>query len=84
MAFRTSGKLLVMASLFVLNSPAAAEFVHPGKADDPLIYGVKNGIVVAVHPFGFDRGVQGGPRGLLRVGYEQDGKYYHFNLAPDF
>jgi len=63
---------------------AAAEFVHPAKAGDPLIYGVKNGIMIAVHPFSLDSRrdarPQGGPRGLIRVGYQEGGKLYLLNF----
>jgi hypothetical protein len=71
--------LVTMAALVLLCPPAAAEFVRPAKADDPLIYGVKGGICVAVHPSALDDRPQGGPRGLLRVGYEEGGKYYLIN-----
>src|SRR5262245_22138170 len=79
MTLRTTVRLLLTAALLWFGSPAAAEFVRPQKADDPLIYGVKNGILVAVHPFGLDRRQQGGPRGLIRVGYEEDGRHYLLN-----
>lgn len=65
--------------LIFLCSAARGEFIHPNKADDALVYGVKGGIVIAVHPFGLDRRKNGGPRGLLRVGYEEDGKRYLIN-----
>jgi hypothetical protein len=55
-------------------------FVRPEKTGDPLIYGIKNGIAVAIHPFGLDDRREGGPRGLIRVGYQADGKYYLINF----
>jgi hypothetical protein len=69
-----------MAALLLLCRPATAEFVRPAKADDLLIYGIKGGICVAVHPSALDGRPQGGPRGLLRVGYEEGGKYYLVNF----
>jgi hypothetical protein len=77
--FRPGMRLLLTAVLLSLASPAWGDFIQPRKAGDPLIYGVKNGIVVAVHPFALDARNDGGPRGLLRVGYEDDGRYYLIN-----
>jgi hypothetical protein len=72
--------LLLVASLLLSAVPSsAAEFIRPGNADDPLIYGIKNGIVVALHPAALDGRKQGGPRGLLRVGYQEGGKYHLIN-----
>jgi len=58
---------------------AFADFVRPEKPGDPLIYGVRNGIFVALHPSGLDGRPQGGPRGLIRVGYEENGRHYLIN-----
>jgi hypothetical protein len=79
MTRRTTRWLLLTAAPLFLCSPAAAEFVHPRKAGDPLLYGVKNGITVALHPAGLDARERGGPRGLIRVGYQEGGKYYLIN-----
>jgi hypothetical protein len=79
MTLRPTLLLPVTAALLFLGHPAAAELVRPEKARDPLVYGVKNGILVAVHPFGLDARKQGGPRGLLRVGYEEGGRHYLIN-----
>ena len=49
------------------------------KPGDPLIYGVRNGICVAVYPDALDGRTMGGPRGLIRAGYQEDGK---FHLSP--
>lgn len=76
---RATVALLLLTLFGPLRSPAFAEFVRPEKAGDPLIYGVKGGIVVAVHPFGLDGRRQGGPRGLIRVGYEEGGKHHLIN-----
>ena len=79
MSRRTSGKLLATATLFFLCPPVVADFIRPDKAGAPLVYGVKNGITVAIHPFGLDARERGGPRGLIRVGYQEDGKYHLIN-----
>lgn len=76
MLVRTS---LLAAGLLLLAPPAGAEFVRPKDADAPLVWGVKGGVTVAVHPAALDRRPDGGPRGLLRVGYEEAGKHYLLN-----
>jgi hypothetical protein len=60
--------------------PAAAEFVHPLQPTDPLVYGIKDGIVVAIHPDGLGPRGPGGPRGLLRVGYQEAGQNHLLNF----
>ena len=39
-----------------------------------------NGIFVALHPAGLDGRPKGGPRGLIRVGYEENGRRYLINF----
>jgi len=78
MRLRTSLSLLLTVTLSFLDA-VAADFVRPADAGGPLVYGVKNGIAVAIHPFGLDHRERGGPRGLIRVGYQQDGKYHLIN-----
>lgn len=56
-----------------------ADFIRPAKPADPLIYAVPNGIAVAVHPAALDGRRDGGPRGLLRVGYQDAGRFYLIN-----
>jgi hypothetical protein len=68
--------LFATAAVGFWSSAAFGEFIHPAKPGDPLIYGVRNGIFVALHPFGLDGRPQGGPRGLIRVGYEENGQRY--------
>ncbi|MFN0059904.1 MAG: hypothetical protein ACKVX7_15710 [Planctomycetota bacterium] len=68
----------IVCCLF-LASPLAADFIRPMKAGDPPIYGVRGGIVVAVYPAALDARPEGGPRGLLRVGYEENGKFTLIN-----
>lgn len=71
--------LLLTIILILVGSPAEAAFIRPATKADPLVYGVKNGIMVAIHPFGLDDRTRGGPRGLIRVGYQDGGKYYLIN-----
>jgi hypothetical protein len=55
---------------------------HTGNADAP-IWGVRNGIVVGVPPARIGFGRDGGPRGLIRVGFEENGKLYFINFLAD-
>ncbi|NLE38968.1 MAG: hypothetical protein GX621_13170 [Pirellulaceae bacterium] len=70
-----NGPLLVAACL-TASGTAVGEFLRPTQPGDPPIYGIKNGIAVTVHPHALDWKQNGGPRGLLRVGY-QDGDEFH-------
>lgn len=79
MILRTASRLLLTLSPLFLCRPALAPFVRPAKIGDPLVYGVRDGIAVALHPFGLDARERGGPRGLIRVGYQEDGKYHLIN-----
>jgi hypothetical protein len=71
---------LASATLSIVCPTVFAEFVRPQKPGDPLIYGVRNGIFVALHPSSLDARPQGGPRGLVRVGYEANGRRYLINF----
>jgi hypothetical protein len=57
----------------------AADFIRPTNPADPLVYAVPNGIAVALHPAALDARRDGGPRGLLRVGYHDAGRFYLIN-----
>ncbi len=70
---------LATAALSFVCPVVFAEFVRPEKPGDPLIYGVRNGIFVALHPAGLDGRPKGGPRGLIRVGYEENGRRHLIN-----
>lgn len=70
---------LFVAALLFVGPTARGDFHRPAAPDAPLIYGVKGGIHVAVHPAALDGRAAGGPRGLLRVGYEEDGRHYLLN-----
>lgn len=72
-------RLVAFVAGLLFPSVAAAEFVRPAKPGDPLVYGVKGGIAVGVHPAALDGRPDGGPRGLLRVGYEEAGRHYLIN-----
>jgi hypothetical protein len=46
----------------------AADWVRPGINANQPIWGARGGLQFAIHPGGFTRG-EGGPRGLIRIGY---------------
>ncbi|MFO0849748.1 MAG: hypothetical protein U0871_14525 [Gemmataceae bacterium] len=62
-----------------VRSPTTTDFIRPSKPTDPPVYAVPNGIAVAVHPAALDARRDGGPRGLLRVGYHEAGRFYLIN-----
>jgi len=70
-----SGLLL----LCLCGAVAGADFIRPMQAGDPLIYGIRNGICVAVFPSALDGRPMGGPRGLIRVGHQEGGKFHLLN-----
>jgi hypothetical protein len=59
------------------------QFFSPQTDDAPPIWGIRGGIAVGIFPavVGFGRAERGGPRGLLRFGYEEDGRVYFINFA---
>jgi hypothetical protein len=58
------------------------QWIRPDNARDPAVWGIRNGIVVGIWPAQIEKGrpgPDGGPRGLLRIGYEYMGAVYHIN-----
>jgi hypothetical protein len=59
------------------------EWIRPANAKSPSIWGIKNGIVFSLWPYNVETGADkmgGGPRGLIRVGYEFKGNIYLINF----
>lgn len=57
-------------------------WIRPESKKSPAIWGIRNGIVVGLWPAAIEpgkKGSDGGPRGLLRIGYEFMGIIYHLN-----
>jgi len=52
----------------LLGNLGAAEWVRAGLTTNQPIWGLRGGLQFAIHPGGF-RGKDGGPRGLIRLGY---------------
>ncbi|MCC8424740.1 hypothetical protein [Mucilaginibacter sp. UR6-11] len=60
----------------------ADRWIRPAHSKSAAIWGIKNGIVFSIWPSpieGTDQENTGGPRGLIRVGYESKGTIYHIN-----
>ncbi len=52
---------------------SAIKWIRPSKNTDAPVWGIRNGIVVALWPAAIEpkiNGTEGGPRGLLRIGYD--------------
>lgn len=47
------------------------EFVYPRRPGDAPIFGVRDGILLGLHPAALDGRRDGGPRGLMRVGHRE-------------
>lgn len=63
-------------------SSSEKKWIRPVEKKDPAVWGIRNGIVVGLWPAAIEvgkKGADGGPRGLLRIGYEFMGKIYHIN-----
>lgn len=72
--FLVTGLLCVFVSSHAQNDPWIRR--------DSTMWGIRNGIVVGLWPGAIEnikQGSNGGPRGLLRIGYEYMGVIYHIN-----
>lgn len=62
---------------------STTDWIRPNDNSGDAVWGIKNGIVFSLWPYGVeDNGHRygGGPRGLIRVGHESDGKVYMINF----
>jgi len=60
--------MLTLLALLLCADSRAAEWVRAGVNTNQPIWGLRGGLQFAVHPGSF-RGREGGPRGLIRLGY---------------
>lgn len=66
-----------------LQGEAGAHWIRPAEKKDPAVWGIRGGIVFGLWPYGIETGREatgGGPRGLIRVGYEFQGQVYMINF----
>lgn len=71
-------KVVILLLLCVAGEAAQAQWIRR----DSTVWGVSSGIVVGFWPAAIENprpGNNGGPRGLLRIGYEYKGIVYHIN-----
>lgn len=74
--------LFFACALFILKkseaqaASARVEWIRPVNEKSPAVWGIRNGIVFGLWPYDIENPVkekEGGPRGLIRVGYEFKG-----------
>ena len=80
-------KIITLWLLIVLSSIAKAQdapqWIQPDNDKASPVWGIQNGIVVGLWPAPLEAGrpgSTGGPRGLLRIGYEYMGSVYLINF----
>lgn len=80
--------LTACASLVPIGSKAQDpalnnRWIRPAEKNDPAVWGIRNGIVFGLWPYGIETGSEetgGGPRGLIRLGYEFQEQVYMINF----
>lgn len=78
--------LFVSLPSFVAHAQDAASqpWIRPDHAADEAVWGIENGIVFSLWPYGLEhrneRPYGGGPRGLIRVGYQNGEETYLMNF----
>ena len=77
--------LATLPSLVVYAQDTATHrWIRPDHAVDEAVWGIENGIVFSLWPYGLENREQrpygGGPRGLIRVGYQYGGETYMINF----
>lgn len=75
--------LLLNITVYAQNQQNSNQWIRPEGTDDPALWGIRNGIVFALWPYGLETEKSlygGGPRGLVRMGFEHDGKKYLLNF----
>ncbi|MFX1704797.1 hypothetical protein PV783_12630 [Chitinophaga sp. CC14] len=74
--------IIVTVSTAAAQQPAEPQWIQPDNTAAPPLWGIRNGIVIGLWPAAIEGprpGNDGGPRGLLRIGYEWKGIIYHLN-----
>jgi hypothetical protein len=79
-------KGLTLSLFFIaacLNVTAQVDWIRPAARTSPSVWGIKGGIVFSLWPYGVETSSNvfgGGPRGLIRVGYELNGNVHLINF----
>jgi hypothetical protein len=73
--------LVASLFLFVIGAASGADWVRAGSGTHQPVWGLPGGLQFAIHPGGFTGG-DGGPRGLIRIGYPTlaEGRYDLINF----
>ena len=69
--------------VYAQQQPANEQWIRPKDEKDAALWGIKGGIVFSLWPYGVESGkgiYGGGPRGLIRIGTEEDGRFYLINF----
>ena len=84
-----SCNLLLVISLMFLSQLVSAQtlaskidWIRPVGKKSPAVWGIKNGVVFGLWPYALESSGEvmgGGPRGLIRIGYEFKGTINHIN-----
>lgn len=75
--------LFLITSGLNVSAQSNPEWIRPSSRTSPSVWGIKGGIVFSIWPYGVETDASafgGGPRGLVRVGYEFRGKTYLINF----
>lgn len=74
---------LLMGEISAQNPSSKTQWIRPSNEKAPSVWGIHNGIVFALWPYDVESArsaMGGGPRGLIRVGYEFNGNTYLINF----
>ena len=74
--------LLLIGNTGKSQQSTAAQWIRPDNTHSAPVWGIHNGIVVSLWPAPVEKGgpgIEGGPRGLLRIGYEYNSTVYLIN-----
>lgn len=85
-----SSLVLVLFALVTAIAPAAraadagTQWIRPADAESAAVWGIRGGIVFGLWPYAVETGwpeARVRPRGLIRVGYEQNGLTFYFGIT---
>jgi hypothetical protein len=74
--------LIMISYQDLIAQTLSRNWIRPANAKSEAMWGITNGIVFSIWPTGVEGGQEetGGPRGLIRIGYENKGKIYLINF----